>query len=272
MLRLLHQWPSKVFQHFRRRQNFSTAPSRKGIKRFYEKVAVGQQQTTDASCSYQVLLDGRPIRSPAQSSLKIPTEDLATIIALEWDSIGELIEPHLMPMMTAVSTVTDHLPKNRDLYYDELLKYLDTDTICIRAPPQEEELHALQKEKWDPLLHWMGDTLNCHLESTHALGKKPPHREDARSIAAAHMHTLSDFELQALLMFTTVCKSLSIGFALLHGKVSIEEGISAGRLEEEYQIKQWGMVEGGHDVDRVHIAVQVACARVLLRTQGSMNK
>ncbi len=242
---------------------FSTAPSRKGIKRFFEKVSVAQQKD---SLGYQVLLDGRPIRSPAQAPLRLPTEEMATAVALEWDSVGELIEPHLMPMMTAVSTVTDHLPKNRELYYDELLKYLDTDTLCIRAPPREEELHALQKEKWNPVLHWMGDSLNCHLETTSALGKRPDHHDDARSVAEAHLHELNDFELQAMFMFTTVCKSLSIGFALLHGEISIEDGVSAARLEEEYQIEQWGMVEGGHDVDRVHIAVQVSSGRVLLRS------
>ena len=245
--------------------------SRKGIKRFYDKVTVSRvpDAAPNSEVAWQVLIDGRPIRSPAKASLRLPTEDLATAVALEWDSIGELIEPHLMPMMTAVSTVTDHMPKNRALYYEELLKYLDTDTVCIRAPPSEKDLHAAQNEKWDPLIEWMGKALDCHLVTTDLLGKKPVHDEHARSRAAAHMSELNDFELQSLFIFTTVCKSLSIGFALLHGEISIDEGVAAARLEEEIQIEQWGMVEGGHDVDRVHIAVQVASGRVLLRTLGA---
>jgi ATP synthase F1 complex assembly factor 2 len=247
-----------------------SAPSRRGIKRFYDKVEVqaAPEVAPGSDAAWQVLLDGRPIRSPAQSHLRLPTEVLATTVALEWDSIGELIQPHLMPMMTAVSTITDHMPKNRPLYYDELLKYLDTDTICIRVSEREKELHELQNEKWDPLLAWMGDLLDCQLATTEILGKKPQHNEKARTNAATHMKQLNDFELQSLFIFTTVCKSLSIGFALLHGEISVEDGIALARLEEEIQIEQWGMVEGGHDVDRAHIAVQVASARVLLRTLG----
>ena len=248
----------------------SAGASRKGIKRFYEKVKVDDSTVAETG-SFQVLLDGRPIRSPAQSSLRLPTHDLAMAVAVEWDSVGELIEPSLMPMMTAVSTVTDHLPKNRELYYMELLKYLDTDTVSIRAPPSEGELHGLQAEKWDPIIQWMGDTLDCHMETTCMLGKKPAHHASARDVAEAHLQELNDFELQALFTFTTVVKSLSIGLALLHGQLSIHDGISAARLEEEYQIEQWGLVEGGHDVDRVHIAVQVASGRMLLRTLGVME-
>ena len=220
----------------------SAGASRKGIKRFYEKVKVDDSTVAETG-SFQVLLDGRPIRSPAQSSLRLPTHDLAMAVAVEWDSVGELIEPSLMPMMTAVSTVTDHLPKNRELYYMELLKYLDTDTVSIRAPPSEEELHGLQAEKWDPIIQWMGDTLDCHMETTCILGKKPAHHASARDVAEAHLQELNDFELQALFTFTTVVKSLSIGLALLHGQLSIHDGISAARLEEEYQIEQWGLVE-----------------------------
>ena len=247
-----------------------SAPSRKGIKRFYNEVTVAPVASVEpgSDAAWQVLLDGRPIKSPARASLRLPTEDLATAVALEWDSIGELIEPHLMPMMTAVSTITDHMPKNRALYYEELMKYLDTDTICIRVPAREKELHELQTETWDPLIEWMSATLECRLGTTEALGKRPDHDPEARTKAAAHLSELNDFELQSLFIFTTVCKSLTIGLALLHGEIGIEEGIAAARLEEEIQIEQWGMVEGGHDVDRAHISVQVASGRVLLRTLG----
>ena len=73
-------------------------------------------------------------------------------------------------------------------------------------------------------------------------------------------------QLQALFLFTNVCKSLTIGLALVHGRLSIDDAVAAARLEEEYQIAQWGMVEGGHDVDRAHINVQIASGRVLLRS------
>ena len=33
--------------------------------------------------------------------------------------------------------------------------------------------------------------------------------------------------------------------------------VAAARVAEEYQLTRWGLVEGGHDVDRVHINVKV---------------
>lgn len=32
------------------------------------------------------------------------------------------------------------------------------------------------------------------------------------------------------------------------------------RVEEEFQINNWGLVEGGHDVDRVNCAVNLSSA------------
>lgn len=47
----------------------------------------------------------------------------------------------------------------------------------------------------------------------------------------------------------TSSKSLVIAAALLHGRLSVAEGVSAARLEENYQLEDWGMVEAGHDLD-----------------------
>ena len=50
--------------------------------------------------------------------------------------------------------------------------------------------------------------------------------------------------------------------------IDIGRGIfEMARTEEEYQIKLWGMVEGGHDVDRAHIRVQLASASSFLWLQ-----
>lgn len=36
------------------------------------------------------------------------------------------------------------------------------------------------------------------------------------------------------------------------------------RVEEEFQIGRWGLVEGGHDLDRVNCAVNLSSASFLL--------
>lgn len=59
-------------------------------------------------------------------------------------------------------------------------------------------------------------------------------------------------------------KSVVISLALLHRFVTLDQAVDAGRVDEEYNIHMWGMVEGGHDVDRANVSVQAATASTLL--------
>ena len=72
---------------------------KKGFKRFYDKVTVHAPacggDNGGADTFWQVHLDGRVLKSPAKAPLRLPTEAIATGVALEWDSMGEMIEPHL---------------------------------------------------------------------------------------------------------------------------------------------------------------------------------
>ena len=41
--------------------------------------------------------------------------------------------------------------------------------------------------------------------------------------------------------------------------------LQASRLEEEFNVEVWGLVEGGHDVDRVNAHTQIASAATFAR-------
>ena len=81
----------------------------------------------------------------------------------------------------------------------------------------------------------------------------------------AVVHALDPMELAAVQCATMECKSLVLALNLLAGQMSIEEVCDASRLEEEFQLIQWGVVEGGHDVDRIGNRVSVASAKAFLR-------
>ena len=42
--------------------------------------------------AFRVLLDGRPMRTPAKATLIVPTRPLAEAIAVEWDSVPDKAE------------------------------------------------------------------------------------------------------------------------------------------------------------------------------------
>lgn len=48
-----------------------------------------------------------------------------------------------------------------------------------------------------------------------------------------------------------------MGLAVLYGKMSVEDACTASRLEEESNVENWGLVEGGHDIDRANNRVMV---------------
>ena len=47
--------------------------------------------------------------------------------------------------------------------------------------------------------------------------------------------------------------------------VCTNAAVHLSRLEEEVQIEEWGMVEGGHDLDRADQNVRVAAPAVFMR-------
>lgn len=58
---------------------------------------------------------------------------------------------------------------------------------------------------------------------------------------------------------------------LLQGRLTVQEAIDAARLEEAYQIEEWGLVEGGHDIDIADICVRISAPVMFHRLlkQGS---
>ena len=50
----------------------------------------------------------------------------------------------------------------------------------------------------------------------------------------------------------------------LQGQLKVKDAIAAARLEEDIQIQEWGLVEGGHDIDIADIRVRVAAPALFL--------
>ena len=76
--------------------------------------------------------------------------------------------------------------------------------------------------------------------------------------------------MQAVVM---EAKSFIVGLGVLEDFITNEEAIDASRVEEEFNIEQWGLVEGGHDLDQLNNSVQINSAVVflqLLRDDGNL--
>ena len=63
------------------------------MKRFYKETGVDADEG-----GFRVLLDGRPLKTPAKRELLLPVEGLADAVAEEWDAQAENIQPDVMPI------------------------------------------------------------------------------------------------------------------------------------------------------------------------------
>ena len=76
--------------------------------------------------------------------------------------------------------------------------------------------------------------------------------------------SIDDFHLVALEAATTASKSVGIGMSLLDGRIGIEHAIVCSRLEEEFQIRENGRIEGVHDRDEEFLRVVFSAAKSLM--------
>src|SRR5581483_11527579 len=118
------------------------------LKRFYKAVSV-----VPADGGFAVLLDGRPVKTPARNMLILPTEKLAAAIAAEWRGQGDQIIATSMPLLRLANSVIDGVTAKRDEVVDAVMRFAENDLLCYRAH-QPPELVARQSAGWDPWLDW----------------------------------------------------------------------------------------------------------------------
>ena len=123
-------------------------------KRFYERAHAGEGAPSP------VLLDARPVKTPAGGALAAPTRPLAAAIAAEWDAQGERIDPATMPLTRLANAIIDGVAAKPEPVAEEVVKYLGSDLLCYRADTPEGLVQA-QARHWDPILAWARDTLDA---------------------------------------------------------------------------------------------------------------
>lgn len=108
-----------------------------------------------------------------------------------------------------------------------------------------------------------------------------PHPSELTEAAVRWTHSLDAWQLVALNSIAIQAKSFLIAFCMLESaglsivgdKSAIKAPFSdvaqaseASRVEEEFQISVWGLVEGQHDYDRLNSSVQLHSAIMFSKT------
>jgi len=203
------------------------------VKRFYKTASVGA-----ADGGYQVLLDGRPIRTPAKAPLVLPVEPLAAEIAAEWDAQGEKVEPAAMPFMTLAATAIDRVTTQREAVIDQIAAYGGSDLVCYRAEAPQD-LAERQRAAWQPLLDWAATRFDARLKVTAGIMPAPQPEPALRALRLA-VAEYNDLVLSGLYQLTAGFGSLVISLAVAEEHVDAGTAIELALLDELFQVERWG--------------------------------
>ncbi|RYG67901.1 hypothetical protein EON64_06445 [archaeon] len=238
-----------------------------GRKRFYKHVGVKKI----AENKFGIELDGRTLRTPARNNLHLPTFSLALAIAAEWDAQTDQrkgIEPVTMPLMTLASTAIDQIAPHPEGTIETVLSYMPTDSALYFTTEQDRYLYNKQQTHLLPILSKFNDALQIRVATTQDMSQKISHPVGVQEKIAFFLSKLDCFTLAAVQSAVKESKSLVLSLSLVGKLASLQEVVLASRLEEEVQCEIWGVVEGGHDMDRLNNSVGLSAAHTFTELLG----
>ncbi len=225
-------------------------------RRFYKEADVGETGET-----FPVLLDGKPIRTPARRILAAPTRALAEAIAAEWNAQTEFVDPFHMPLTRLANAIIDGVAEAPQPVADEIAKYLASDLMFYRAG-SPARLVALQSRHWDPVVGWARDQLGARFVLAEGVIFV---EQPAPALAAARAALPDDpWRLGALSSITTITGSALLALALWHKHLDLDAAWAAAHVDEDWNIAQWGEDELAAERRAARLA-EVKAAETTLR-------
>ncbi|MDA9979860.1 ATPase [Yoonia sp.] len=187
---------------------------------------------------FAVLLDARPVRTPAKALLQVPTLAMAEAIASEWDAQEKLVDPRTMPVTRGANAAIDKVRTQRHEVIALLAEYGDSDLLCYRAAGPEA-LIARQAAGWDPVLDWAAKTLNARLFVGEGV-MHVPQTALALENLEAELALFDEFAIAAAHDLISISGSLVLALAVTKSALSPDEAWLLSRIDEHWQVEQWG--------------------------------
>jgi chaperone required for assembly of F1-ATPase len=191
---------------------------------------------------FSVLLDGRPVFTPARAILLLPRRAIAEAVATEWSAQGETVNPDTLPLTRLANTAQDRVAGSEAAVIGEIVGYGATDLLCYRAP-HPASLAARQADAWDAPLAWArsryGAALVCAVGLMHVT-QPPESLSRLRQAVEACAAEQGPLGLVALAELVALSGSLVLGLAVAEGAAGAGDAWAASRIDETFQAEQWG--------------------------------
>jgi len=211
----------------------------KVLKRFYAQASAAPRDG-----AFAVLLDGKPLRTPARGLLRAPTQALAAAIAAEWAGQRESIDSAAMPLTRIANSAIDGVAPAMAEVAADAAKYAGSDLLCYRAG-EPESLARAQSAAWDPLLAFVREKCGARFVLSEGVTFHAQPEESLRALRSWLDATVGEgegapFRLAGLHTMTTLTGSVFVALAVTTGFVDAEAGFSAAHVDEDHQMRVWG--------------------------------
>ncbi len=203
------------------------------MKRFYTDAAAAQ-----TAGGWQVMLDGRGVKSQGGRAQVVPSLALAQALAAEWAAQGDEIDPAGFIIRDLADFALDVICPARAAAVEALLRFAEGDTLCYRADAGEP-LHARQTELWEPVLKAAEARYDIHFERIDGVIHRPQPAATLTRLRAV-LGALDDFTLSALNTLASLSASLTVALAALEPGADPAALWTIANLEEDWQADLWG--------------------------------
>lgn len=238
------------------------------MKRFWDSAVAARDEPRPGGgdAGFAVLLDGKPVRLPGGTPLRVTGAALAEALAAEWAAAGGGAKGGEMrmdevPLTRLVGTAEERIAPDPEPTVAAIARYAETDLLCYRA--SEPRLAVRQAKAWQPLLDWVADRHAAPplqvTEGVMPMPQDPAALDALRRAVAAH----PPLELAALGVAVPALGSLVLGLALAAGRIDAPEAHRLATLDETFQEEFWG-VDAEAAARRARLAADVELAARLL--------
>jgi chaperone required for assembly of F1-ATPase len=209
--------------------------------RFYERAHV-----EDSDGAFAVLLDGRPVKTPARRALAAPSRALAQAIADEWQAQHDVIDPARMPLTRLANVAIDAVADKQNDIAADIEAYLGSDLLFYRAEGPDGLIER-QALLWDPVIGWARDELEARFVLAQGVMPVAQPREAVAAAARIIPRDAADIKqvwrLAAMASVTTLTGSALLALALAAGELDADAVWAAAHVDEDWQMMQWGRDE-----------------------------
>jgi chaperone required for assembly of F1-ATPase len=202
-------------------------------KRFYKEV--GHKK---AEGGFEIILDGRAVKTPSKKSIIVPNVELADILVGEWGVQKEFIEANSMPFTRLINSALEGKAGIEEELAKEIINYVGNDLLLYRAD-SPKELVSEQERYWDSILFSLAKEFDVKFMPVVGIIHAEQPQASLQKLALILEGKCKVF-LTAMMSITGLSGSGLLAIALHQKLIGADEAWISAHVDEDFTNRVWG--------------------------------